>query len=164
MTGSPCRPRSSTPRSAAAGSPDGAQIAGFAAGGVLVSAVGPGWAIGIDALTFALAAICYSLLRVPHTRAEGARPSFLGDLGDGLREVFRHTWLWLLIGQALLYHLFYGGAQGVLGPIVVEDTIGRTAWGVALGRTDGRVPGRRAGLPALAAAARALRRHGVPVD
>jgi MFS family permease len=39
----------------------------------------------------------------------------------------------LLTGQALLYHLFYGGAQGVLGPIVVGDEFGRSAWGVALG-------------------------------
>ena len=91
--------------------------------------MGPGWAIGVDALTFAVAAFCFSLMRVPHTRPEGARPSFFGDLGDGFREVFRHTWLWLLIGQALLYHLFYGGAQGVVGPIVVEDSINRTAWG-----------------------------------
>lgn len=111
---------------------NGAQILGFAFGGVLVAAVGSGWAIAVDAATFAVAAACYSLLRVPHVKAEGARPSFFADLGDGLREVFRHTWLWLLIGQALLYHLFYGGAQGVLGPIVVEDSIGRTAWGFAL--------------------------------
>jgi MFS family permease len=111
---------------------NGAQIAGFAAGGVLVATIGPGWAIGVDALTFAVAAVCFTLMRVPHTRAEGARPSFLGDLGDGFREVFRHTWLWLLIGQALLYHLIYGGAQGVVGPIVVGEEISRTGWGVAL--------------------------------
>ena len=108
-------------------------VVGFALGGVLVAAVGSGWAIAVDAATFAVAAVCYSLLRVPHTRPEGVRPSFLADLGDGFREVLRHTWLWLLIGQALLYHLFYGGAQGVLGPIVVGEAIGRSAWGLALG-------------------------------
>lgn len=111
---------------------NGAQILGFATGGLLVAGVGSGWAIAVDAATFAVAAACYSLLRVAHARPEGARPTFLSDLGDGFREVFRHTWLWLLIGQALLYHLFYGGAQGVLGPIVVEDSIGRSAWGFAL--------------------------------
>ena len=111
----------------------GAQVVGYAIGGVLVAAVGSGWAIAVDAATFAIAALCYSRLRVPHTRPDGVRQSFLADLGDGLREVLRHTWLWLLIGQALLYHLFYGGAQGVLGPIVVGDQLGRTAWGVALG-------------------------------
>jgi len=111
---------------------NGAQILGFATGGLLVAGVGSGWAIAVDAVTFAVAATCYSLLRVPHVKPEGARPTFLADMGDGLREVLRHTWLWLLIGQALLYHLFYGGAQGVLGPIVVEDTLGRRAWGFAL--------------------------------
>ena len=58
----------------------------------------------------------------------------LGDLRAGAAEVFRHTWLWLLIGQALLYHLFYGGVQGVLGPIVVGDEFGMAAWGWSLAR------------------------------
>ena len=53
-------------------------------------------------------------------------------MASGFREVMRHTWLWLLILQALLYHLFYGGAQSVLGPIVVGDSLGRPAWGWAL--------------------------------
>lgn len=110
-----------------------AGVVGFAAGGVLVAGVGSGWAIAVDAATFALAAFCFSRLDVPHTRPEGTRPSFFADLGDGFREVLRHTWLVLLIGQALLYHLFYGGAQSVLGPIVVGDQFGRSAWGFALG-------------------------------
>lgn len=107
-------------------------VAGFAVGGVLVAAVGSGWAIAVDAATFALAAFCFSRLDVPHTPAP-SRGSVLGDLGEGFREVMSHTWLWLLIGQALLYHLFYGGAQQVLGPIVVGDGFGRSAWGLALG-------------------------------
>jgi hypothetical protein len=111
----------------------GSAVLGFALGGVLVAGVGPGWAIAVDAATYAVAAACFAQLRVPHVRPEGARPSLLADLGEGFREVFRHTWLWLLIGQALLYHLFYGGAQGVLGPIVVGDEFGRSAWGFALG-------------------------------
>jgi MFS family permease len=110
----------------------GAAVVGFAVGGVLVAVVGSGWAISVDAATFAVAAFCFSRLDVPHTRPAGVRPSFLADLGEGFREVMRHTWLWLLIGQALLYHLFFGGAQGVLGPIVVGDEFGRSAWGFAL--------------------------------
>ena len=46
--------------------------------------------------------------------------------------MFPHPWLWLLIGQALLYHLFYGGAQTVLGPIVIGDEFGRSSWGIAM--------------------------------
>jgi MFS family permease len=108
-------------------------VVGFALGGALVATVGSGWAVAVDAVTFAVAALCFARLDVPHTRPEGVRPSFFADLGDGLREVLRHTWLWLLIGQALLYHLFYGGAQAVVGPIVVSDDFGRSMWGVALG-------------------------------
>lgn len=109
-----------------------AAVVGFSAGGLLVGAVGPGWAIAVDATTYAMAATCFALLRVPHTRPEGERPSLVGDLVEGFREVLRHTWLWLLIGQALLYHLFYGGVQGVVGPIVVGEGISRSAWGLAL--------------------------------
>ena len=67
-------------------------------------------------------------------RRSRRRPSegLWGDVAAGFREVMRHTWLWLLILQALLYHLFYGGAQSVLGPIVVGDALGRPAWGWAL--------------------------------
>jgi len=109
-----------------------AMVVGFSLAGVLVAAFGSGWAIAIDAATFAIAALCFGLIRVPGLPTPERAPSLLGDLGAGAREVLRHTWLWLLIGQALLYHLFYGGAAGVLGPIVVGDTLGRSAWGWAL--------------------------------
>ncbi|XBB66118.1 MFS transporter [Nocardioides sp. WV_118_6] len=108
-----------------------ASAVGFALGGVIVAFAGPGWAIAVDAGTYAVAAILFSLIRVAHTPS-GSRERILSELADGAREVLRHTWLWLLIGQALLYHLFYGGAQGVLGPIVVGDTWGAEAWGWAL--------------------------------
>lgn len=108
-----------------------AQIIGFGMAGILVAAFGTGWAIAIDAATFALAAACFTRLRVPPLPV-GHRDSMLGDLKAGFAEVMRHTWLWLLIGQALVYHLFFGGASGVLGPIVVGDSFGRAAWGWAL--------------------------------
>lgn len=110
-----------------------AQVLGFAVAGVLVAAFGPGWAIAIDAVTFLLAGICFTLIRVARPLGTPTgRTRLLGDLREGAAEVFRHAWLWLLIGQALLYHLFYGGVQGVLGPIVVEDTWSEAAWGWAL--------------------------------
>ncbi|HWJ11717.1 MAG TPA: MFS transporter [Nocardioides sp.] len=104
---------------------------GFALAGIVVATAGPGWAIAVDSLTYALAAACFALIRVEApTTASGER--LLAELAAGAREVLRHTWLWLLIGQALLYHLCFGGAQGVLGPIVVGDTWGEEAWGGAM--------------------------------
>ena len=109
-----------------------AQVVGFSVAGVLVAAFGSGWAIAIDSATYAVAAVCFGLIRVAALPVPETRTSMLSDLGAGAAEVFRHTWLWLLIGQALLYHLFFGGVLGVLGPIVVADSFGRAAWGWAL--------------------------------
>ena len=108
-----------------------AQIIGAGVAGLLVVLIGSGWSLAIDAATFAVAALCFSLVRVPPLPVP-VKESLLSDVRAGFVEVMRHTWLWLLILQALLYHLFYGGAQGVLGPIVVGDSLGRPAWGWAL--------------------------------
>ena len=109
-----------------------AMVAGFSAAGLLVALFGPGWAIAVDAATFAVAALCFSAMKVAPLAAPVAQ-SLLADLRAGATEVFRHTWLWVLVVQALIYHLMYGGAQGVLGPIVVTRSFGDAAWGWALG-------------------------------
>ena len=109
-----------------------AQVAGFAVAGLLVAGLGSGWAIAVDAVTFGVAALCFGLIDVPSAPAPESRPTVFADLREGLAEVLRHTWLWLLIGQALLYHLFFGGVLGVLGPIVVSADLSRAAWGWAL--------------------------------
>lgn len=108
-----------------------ALIVGNGIAGLLVVVAGSGWALAIDALTFAAAAVCFTRVSVPFVPVP-ARTGLWREVGAGFREVRRHTWLWLLILQALLYHLFYGGAQSVLGPIVVSDSLGRPAWGWAL--------------------------------
>ena len=113
-------------------SQNAAVIVGSGAAGLLVAGVGSGWALAVDAFTFAFAAACYGLVRVAPLVVPAGRGSMIADVREGFAEVMRHTWLWLLILQALLYHLFYGGAQGVLGPIVVGDSLGRPAWGWAL--------------------------------
>ena len=109
-----------------------AMIIGSGLAGLLVVWVGSGWALAFDALTFAVAAALFTQVRVAPVAAPSARAGLWGDAAAGFREVTRHTWLWLLILQALLYHLFYGGAASVLGPIVVGDGLGRPAWGWAL--------------------------------
>jgi MFS family permease len=108
-----------------------AMIVGSGAAGLLVAWIGSGGALAIDAVTFLLAAGCFSRIRVPALPA-AVRRNALAEARDGFREVMLHSWLWSLIAMALVYHLFYGGAQGVLGPIVVGDHIGRAAWGYAL--------------------------------
>lgn len=108
-----------------------ATVIGSGAGGMLVAAVGPGWAILIDGITYLVSAALLTFVRLPRPGAEKGH-SLLADAVIGAREVLRHTWLWVLIGVALIYHLFYASAQGVLGPIVVQMGYGEAAWGWTL--------------------------------
>jgi MFS family permease len=112
-------------------SQNSAMILGSGIAGLLVAWIGTGGALAVDAVTFLLAAGCFTRVRVPALPA-AVRSRALAEAGEGFREVMRHSWLWSLIAMALIYHLFYGGSQGVLGPIVVGDHIGRAAWGYAL--------------------------------
>lgn len=119
---------------------------GFALSGVVVAFAGPGWALAVDSVSYVLAAACFAAITV-EKRVEVAvgdaagdaveevgatRGSMRADLAEGAREVMRHTWLWLLIAQALAYHLCFGGVQGVLGPVVVAERWDERAWGAAL--------------------------------
>jgi MFS family permease len=106
-------------------------IVGSGVAGLLVAWIGSGGALAIDAATFLVAAGCFTRIKVPAVVAPAAS-HLLTEAREGFREVMRHSWLWSLIAMALVYHLFYGGSQGVLGPIVVGDHIGRAAWGYAL--------------------------------
>lgn len=110
---------------------NGAMIVGFAGAGIVVAGLGSGVAVAVDAASYLLAGLCYAMLRVPGA-GTGPRTPMTQGLVEGAREVFRHTWLWVLITQAFTYHLFYGGVQGVLGPIVVGAEFGRQAWGWSL--------------------------------
>jgi MFS family permease len=112
-------------------SQNAAQITGFGVAGLLVAWLGSGAALAVDAGTFLVAAACFLRIEVPPVAA-AVHGNAVAEARSGLAEVMRHSWLWSLIAMALVYHLFYGGAQGVLGPIVVGDELGRAAWGYAL--------------------------------
>ena len=69
-------------------SQNAAMVLGFSLAGVLVSAFGSGWAIAIDAATYAVAALCFGLIRVPAMPAPESRASHArrhaGRRGRGL--------------------------------------------------------------------------------
>lgn len=110
-----------------------AQIIGYALAGMLVVVIGAGETLALSAGCFALGALAFSRIRtdgLPPAKPDA--PGLLSELGLGLREVLAQTWLWVLIVMALVYHLLYAGAQGILGPVVIEHSLGRPAWGWAL--------------------------------
>lgn len=105
-------------------------VVGLAVGGALVAILGPGWGIATDAATFAVAACCFS--RLPSVTVASGRGSVLADLREGWAEFASRTWVWAVVAQFLVVNAALAGAEGVLGPVVADRTIGRSAYGLVL--------------------------------
>jgi MFS family permease len=98
------------------------EILGPVLGGVLVAAAGAGWAIAVDAVTFAVSAACLSMLRVP-TRGAVQRSSFIADLREGWVAFRSRRWVWTFVLYFAMGNLLWG-TWSALGPIVAERDLG----------------------------------------
>lgn len=107
-------------------------ILGASAGGILIAAVGPGWGLAVDAAAFAAAAVFFSRLRLPE-RTKPARASMIADLREGWREFTSRSWVWIVVLQFAVLNAAFTGAVAVLGPVVADTTVGRSAWGFVIG-------------------------------
>jgi MFS family permease len=109
-------------------------VAGAAVGGVLVATIGSAWSITIDALTFAVSAVFFALIRVTDVRDKSQpRESTLHELRVGWREFAARTWLWAVVLGFTVINAVLSGAVGVLGPTIADATFGRAWWGVVTG-------------------------------
>ncbi len=107
------------------------RIAGAGLAGILVAFAGSGWALGGNALLFLAAAVAYRRIRLPRgERVPGSRP--LAELAEGWREFRARSWVWLVVLQFMIVNAVNAGALLVIGPLVADDTFGRTGWGLAL--------------------------------
>ena len=126
--------------------------------GLMVAAIGPGWAMGIDALSYLVSAAFLWRLR-PARFLGPARPGarspagpghalageavatgdavsagdqgFFHDLAAGWREFTSHTWIWVTVAGAALFLFAIDGPIQVLGPIVARDVYdGARTWGL----------------------------------
>jgi len=108
------------------------EILGPLAAGVLVATAGAGWAIAVDAATFAVSAACLTMLRVPG-RAAPEPSSFVADLREGWVAFRSRTWVWAFVVYFAIANALWG-AWSALGPIVADrDLGGAAAWGIVLG-------------------------------
>jgi MFS family permease len=119
---------------------------GAAVGGLLVAALGPGWAIAIQGVTFFVSAVFLWSLRPVRVAPEAAAPAgsgFLTDLRLGWREFTSHTWLWVMVAGASLFLMAGEAPLTVLGPIVTRDHYdGARTWGfLAAGMGLGQIVG-----------------------
>lgn len=111
---------------------NGTGIFGAALAGLLVAAIGPGWAIAVDAATYFAGAAFLAFLRLAPVPAAPKR-RFVKELSDGWNEVRSRTWLWTVIAQFTFINAFSWAAFFVLGPFVANDALGGSAgWGVIL--------------------------------
>jgi MFS family permease len=111
-------------------------IVGAAIGGILVAAIGPGWAIAVDAASYGLAALALAAMHLPPgLRIEGS--TMLHELREGWREFWSRAWLWAIVLQFGVVNAFQNGAIQVLGPGIAKEHLGGpAAWGLVLTATS----------------------------
>ena len=129
------------------------QFAGPALAGVLIVAVGPGYALVIDAASFGVSACYLARLRLP-LHVSLPPQSFARDLLDGWREFTARTWVWLIVASVSFGNMMdsvwlvlaaawikngHGGA-GAWTAILVVSAIGALAAGATALRRKPRRP------------------------
>jgi MFS family permease len=129
------------------------QFAGPALAGLLIVTVGPGYALAIDAASFAVSAFYLARLHLP-PHVSLPPQSFARDLLDGWREFTARTWVWLIVVSVSLSNMMasawlvlaavwikngHGGA-GAWTAILVVSAIGALAAGATALRLKPRHP------------------------
>jgi predicted MFS family arabinose efflux permease len=110
-----------------------ASILGTVLGGALVASVGPGWALAVDALTYAVSATLLALVRARSEARPDASSSVLSDLVGGWREFSSRRWVWLIVLLFSLSNMGFTAAVAVLGPVrSLESYGGAPGWALVL--------------------------------
>lgn len=105
-------------------------VIGASLGGILTSAVGPGWGLAIDALGFAASAPLYLAIRMGAIQAAAGQSNILQDLRDGWKEFISRAWVWGIVVQFTIINAAFSGVVMVLGPIIADASFGRARWGM----------------------------------
>ncbi|MCR6487699.1 MFS transporter [Amycolatopsis sp. OK19-0408] len=126
----------------------GAQLAGFAGGGLLIAALAPSAALALDAVTFVLSAV-FLLAGVRRRSAVAAavRPAWLSTTGAGIRLIWRDPALrtlvalnWLagfyIVPEALAapYAAGIGAGATLVGLLMAADPAGSVLGGIVFGK------------------------------
>ncbi|WP_246242976.1 MFS transporter [Amycolatopsis pithecellobii] len=114
-----------------------ALLIGASSAGIVVATLSSATGIVLDAAMCALMAISFTGLgqtsAVP-ARA-GAHP--IRDLREGWQEFTGRQWLWVVTVAFALVNAAAAGGLQVLGPVVADDSFGRSVWGFALAAQTG---------------------------
>ena len=104
---------------------------GAAAGGAIVATLGSGWALLLDAGTYATSALLLTRIRLSARARTAAAPNFVRELREGWDAFTEQTWVWLLTLWISLYFLITYAPFFVLGPYIAKHHLGGAAgWAV----------------------------------
>jgi MFS family permease len=97
-------------------------VAGPAAAGIVIAVSSAGWAVAVDAATFAVSAAFLLRMRIAFTKP--ARQTFLTDLREGWSEFTRRTWVWVCVCHFALFQFVALATFFVLGPYISKTELG----------------------------------------
>mgnify|MGYP006275625341 CR=1 FL=1 len=100
---------------------------GTSAAGLIVSGVGPGWAIVTDGASFLVAGLLVWQLRQPvvaRPETSSHRESMFSQMKGGWREFSSRRWLILIVATFSLTNMCYEGFFGVLAPLQMKEEFG----------------------------------------
>jgi predicted MFS family arabinose efflux permease len=107
------------------------RIVGALLGGVVVSTLGSGAGLALDAMTFAVAGAIYLRIHLPPIERQGAS-SIWADLAEGWSEFTSRRWIWVTVVGFAVVNACIAGAWYTLGPVAADATFGRSWWGILL--------------------------------
>lgn len=106
-------------------------LLGLALSGVTVALVGAGWALALNALSFAVSAVLVVRLRVAGRPPKAS--SGWADLREGWQEFSSRAWLWPVVAQYAIVVAALNANVGVLGPLTAQEHLGGArAWSVVV--------------------------------
>jgi MFS family permease len=103
---------------------------GSALGGLVVAAVGPGWALAVCATGMIATVPILAAMRPAKRTNTSTAANLVRELREGWTEFWSHTWLWVIVLQAAVVMMCWYGGFSVLGPAVARAHLGGpAAWG-----------------------------------
>ena len=111
---------------------NGMMVLGPTVGALLVVTLGSGWALAVDALTWAVAALLLVPVAIPKKESPGEPADTIRELREGWSFFWATPWLWSVVVGFGVINLIHAGAWTTLGPAIADDTIGRQGWGFVL--------------------------------
>jgi len=112
---------------------NGAIILGAAVGGIIVAGWGSTWALGIDAVTFAIGGLLLFSFRHISPKSTQTENTMLDDLKHGWKIFISYRWIVIGVFGFSFVILAWGAGENVLGPLIaLKEFNGAKSWSLVL--------------------------------